>query len=125
MNSKQGLSAATSLVAAGTVLNGDITFRQELVIAGTVNGSVTCSGKDSGVIRILDGGSFTGEITAPTVEIAGKVDATVTGTNSVSIGSTAQVSGVIRFYKLAISPGAVITGELVTMAEDAKPTATD
>ena len=125
MNSKQGLSAATSLVAAGTVLNGDITFRQELVIAGTVNGSVTCSGEDSGVIRILDGGSFTGEITAPTVEIAGKVDATVTGTNSVSIGSTAQVSGVIRFYKLAISPGAVITGELVTMAEDAKPTATD
>ena len=45
MNSKEGLSAATSLVAAGTVLNGDITFRQELVIAGTVNGSVTCSGE--------------------------------------------------------------------------------
>ena len=125
MNSKQDLSAATSLVAAGTVLNGDITFRQELVIAGTINGSVTCSDEDSGVIRILDGGSFTGEITAPTVDIAGKVDANVTGTNSVSIGSTAQVSGVIRFYKLAISPGAVITGELVTMAEDAKPTATD
>ncbi len=125
MNSKQDLSAATSLVAAGTVLNGDITFRQELVIAGTVNGSVTCSGEDSGVIRILDGGSFTGEITAPTVDIAGKVDATVTGTNSVSIVSTAQVSGVIRFYKLAISPGAVITGELVTMVEDAQPTATD
>ena len=125
MNSKQGLSAATSLVAAGTVLNGDITFRQELVIAGTINGSVTCSDEDSGVIRILDGGSFTGEITAPTVDIAGKVDANVTGTNSVSIGSTAQVSGVIRFYKLAISPGAVITGELVTMVEDAKPTATD
>ena len=56
----------TSLVAAGTVPNGDITFRQELAIAGTVNGSVTCSGVDSGVIRILDGGSFTGEINAPT-----------------------------------------------------------
>ena len=42
MNSKQGHSAATSLVAAGTVLSGDITFRQELVIAGTVNGSVIC-----------------------------------------------------------------------------------
>jgi hypothetical protein len=25
---------------------------------------------------------------------------------------------VIRFYKLAVSPGAVITGELVTMAEE-------
>lgn len=106
------------MVAAGTVLSGDITFCKELVIAGTVNGSVMCSGEDSSVVKILEGGSFTGEINAPRVEIAGKVDANVTGTNSVSIGSSAEVSGVIRFYKLAVSPGAVITGELVTMADE-------
>ena len=53
MNSKQGNSAATSLVAAGTVLSGDITFRQELVIAGTVNGSVICDGEDTSVVKIL------------------------------------------------------------------------
>ena len=124
MNSKQGNSAATSLVAVGTVLSGDITFRQELVIAGTVNGSVICDGEDTSVVKILEGGSFTGEINAPRVEIAGKVDANVTGTSSVSIGSSAEVSGVIRFYKLAVSPGAVITGELVTMAEELQlPTA--
>ena len=121
MNSKQGKNAATSLVAAGTVLSGDITFRQELVIAGPVNGSVFCNGEDTSVVKILEGGSFTGEINAPRVEIAGRVDANVTGTNSVSIDSSAEVSGVIRFYKLAVSPGAVITGELVTMAEEPKP----
>ena len=54
----------------------------------------------------------------PRVEIAGRVDANVTGTTSVSIDSSAEVSGVIRFFKLAVSPGAVITGELVTMAEE-------
>jgi cytoskeletal protein CcmA (bactofilin family) len=118
MTSKQNQNAATSLVAAGTVLSGDITFCKELVIAGTVNGSVMCSGEDSSVVKILEGGSFTGEINAPRVEIAGKVDANVTGTNSVSIGSSAEVSGVIRFYKLAVSPGAVITGELVTMTDE-------
>lgn len=125
MNSKQGHNAATSLVAAGTVLSGDITFRQELVIAGTVNGSVICNGEDTSVVKILEGGTFTGEINAPRVEIAGKVDANVTGTSSVSIGSSAEVSGVIRFYKLAVSPGAVITGELVTMAKGPKPTASE
>ena len=118
MTSKQNQNAATSLVAAGTVLSGDITFCKELVIAVTVNGSVMCSGEDSSVVKILEGGSFTREINAPRVEIAGKVDANVTGTNSVSIGSSAEVSGVIRFYKLAVSPGAVITGELVTMADE-------
>ena len=125
MNSKQGHNAATSLVAAGTVLSGDITFCRELVIAGTVNGSVICNGEDTSVVKILEGGTFTGEINAPRVEIAGKVDANVTGTSSVSIGSSAEVSGVIRFYKLAVSPGAVISGELVTMAEDPEPTASE
>ena len=125
MNSKQGHDAATSLVAAGTVLSGDITFCRELVIAGTVNGSVFCDGEDTSVVKILEGGTFTGEINAPRVEIAGKVDANVTGTSSVSIGSSAEVSGVIRFYKLAVSPGAVISGELVTMAEEPEPTASE
>lgn len=125
MNSKQSRNAATSLVAAGTVLSGDITFCEELVIAGTVNGSVICQGNDSSVVKILEGGTFTGEINAPRVEIAGKVDANVTGTSSVSIGSSAEVSGVIRFYKLAVSPGAIITGELVTMAEEPEPLAAE
>ena len=125
MNSKQGYNAATSLVAAGTVLSGDITFRQELVIAGTVNGSVICNGEDTSVVKILEGGTFTGEINAPRVEIAGQVDANVIGTSSVSIGSSAEVSGVIRFYKLAVSSGAVIFGELVTMAEEPEPTASE
>ena len=118
MNLKQSRNAATSLVAAGTVLSGDIIFCQELVIAGTVNGSVMCKERGDSVVKILEGGSFTGEINAPRVEISGRVDANVTGTNSVSIGASAEVSGVIRFYKLAVSPGAVITGELVTMADE-------
>ena len=117
MTSKNSRNAATSLVAAGTFLSGDITFRNELVIAGTVNGSVTNSGEDSGVVKILEGGQFTGEIMAPHIEILGQVEANITGTVSVSIGPSANVSGVIRFMKLAVSPGATISGELITMDE--------
>lgn len=117
MTSKNSRNAATSLVAAGTFLSGDITFCNELVIAGTVNGSVTNSGEDNGVVKILEGGQFTGEIVAPQIEILGQVDANITGTVSVSIGPSANVSGVIRFMKLAVSPGATISGELITMDE--------
>jgi cytoskeletal protein CcmA (bactofilin family) len=119
MTSKNSRDAATSLVAAGTFLSGDITFCNELVIAGTVNGSVTNSGEDSGVVKILEGGRFTGEILAPQIEILGQVEANITGTVSVSIGPSANVSGVIRFMKLAVSPGATISGELITMDEKA------
>jgi cytoskeletal protein CcmA (bactofilin family) len=117
MTSKNSRNAATSLVAAGTFLSGDITFCNEIVIAGTVNGSVTNSGEDNGVVKILEGGQFTGEIMAPQIEILGQVEANITGTVSVSIGPSANVSGVIRFMKLAVSPGATISGELITMDE--------
>jgi cytoskeletal protein CcmA (bactofilin family) len=117
MTSKKNRDAATSLVAAGTFLSGDITFSNELVIAGTVNGSVTSTGNNDSIVKILEGGKFTGEILAPKIEISGQVEANITGTASVSIGPTAKVSGVIRFLKLAVSPGATISGELITMDE--------
>ena len=62
------------------------------------------------------------------MDIAAQLDANVTGMNSVSIGFTAQVShSVIRFTSWQSARSLdVITGEwMVTMAEDAKPTATD
>ena len=71
MTSKKSRDAATSLVAAGTFLSGDITFCNELVIAGTVNGSVTSTGTMTRVVKILEGGKFTGEILAPKIEIFG------------------------------------------------------
>ena len=117
MTSKKSRDAATSLVAAGTFLSGDITFCNELVIAGTVNGSVTSTGDNDSIVKILEGGKFTGEILAPKIEISGQVEANITGTASVYIGPTANVSGVIRFLKLAVSPGATISGELITMDE--------
>ena len=98
-------------------MSGDITFCNELVIAGTVNGSVTSTGDNDSIVKILEGGKFTGEILAPKIEISGQVEANITGTASVSIGPTANVSGVIRFLKLAVSPGATISGELITMDE--------
>ena len=88
-------------------------FNKELVIAGSVNGSINCNGDDNSVVKILEGGQLIGEINAPVVEIFGHVEATVIGTVSISIGPTAKVTGVLRFKQLQVSPGALITGELV------------
>jgi cytoskeletal protein CcmA (bactofilin family) len=119
MTSKKSRDATISLVAAGTFLSGDITFFNELVIAGTVNGSVINAGDNEGIVKILEGGQFKGEIVAPRIEISGQVEANITGTVSVSIRPSANVSGVIRFLKLEVSPGAIISGELITMDEQA------
>ena len=120
MQSKMKPTLATSLVAQGTSLSGDLMFNKELVIAGSVNGSINCNGDDNSVVKILEGGQLIGEINAPVVEIFGHVDATVIGTVSVSIGPTATVTGVLRFKQLQVSPGALITGELVPISNTAE-----
>ncbi len=108
---------ATSLVSEGTSLSGDLKFEKELVVAGSVNGSITCSGDDKGVVKILDGGALIGEINSPMIEIFGKVEATITGTSSIVIGPSANVTGTVRYQKLEVSPGAIINGELVPISE--------
>mgnify|MGYP005699921111 FL=1 len=71
-------------------------------------------------MKILEGGQLIGEINAPIVEISGHVEATVIGTVSVSVGPTAKVTGVLRFNQLQVSPGALITGELVPIGDTAE-----
>lgn len=117
MQSKLKPTIATSLVAQGTSLSGDLEFNKELVIAGSVNGSISCNGDENSVVKILEGGKLVGEIDAPIVEIMGHVEATITGTVSVSVGATAKVTGVLRFNQLQVSPGALITGELVPIGD--------
>ena len=51
------------------------------------------------------------------IEIFGKVEATITGTNNIVIGSSANVTGTVRYHKLEVSPGAIINGELVPINE--------
>ena len=55
MQSKMKPTASTSLIAKGTSLSGDLLFGKELVIAGSLNGTVNCNGDDDSVVKILEG----------------------------------------------------------------------
>ena len=117
MRSKMKPTLSTSLVAHGTSLSGDLVFHKELVIAGSVNGTVNCNGDDDSLVKVVEGGQLVGEINAPIIEIFGHVEATVVGSVSVSVGPTATITGVLRFKQLQVSPGALITGELIPIGE--------
>lgn len=114
MKLKQAPQSSFSLVAAGTSLSGDLVFNEKLIIAGKVNGSITCTGDDSSELEIMDGGQLIGEINAPNIKIDGRVEATINASQLVTIGRSAHVSGVIKFNQLSVSPGAIVSGELIT-----------
>ena len=108
---------AASLVAEGTSLSGDFSFIKEFLVAGTVNGSVSCSGDKNGVVKILDGGILVGEINSPSIEIFGKVEASITSTQNVIIGPNAHFTGIVQYRKLSVCAGAVINGALIPLVD--------
>ena len=115
-------SLAASLVAEGTSLSGDFNFLEEFLVAGSVNGSVIYSGDKAGVVKILDGGILIGEIHSPTIEIFGKVEASITSSKNIMFGPNAHFKGTVHYRNLEVCAGAIINGALVPLVETVKET---
>ena len=108
----------SSFISEGLSISGDIEFSEELVIAGSVNGTIKFKGEGSGLVRVLSSGVVVGEIQSKSLEILGKVEAEVTCTKLVSIKATANVTGTLKYMQLEVQSDAVPNVELIPMPTD-------
>ena len=108
----------SSFISEGLSISGDIEFSDELVIAGSVNGTIKFKGEGSGLVRVLSSGIVVGEIQSKSLEILGKVEAEVTCTKLVSIKATANVTGTLKYMQLEVQSDAVPNVELIPMPTD-------
>ena len=96
-----------NVIAAGTVLTGDITAKSDCRIDGHVKGNVTSKSK----IIIGRSGLVEGNITCNSVEIEGTVKAeTLNVSDLMTLKSSAKLQGNIVVGKIAIEPGAEFSG---------------
>ena len=108
----------SSFISEDLSISGDIEFSDELVIAGSVNGTIKFKGEGSGLVRVLSSGIVVGEIQSKSLEILGKVEAEVTCTKLVSIKATANVTGTLKYMQLEVQSDAVPNVELIPMPTD-------
>ena len=108
----------SSFISEDLSISGDIEFSDELVIAGSVNGTIKFKGEGSGLVRVLSSGVVVGEIQSKSLEILGKVEAEVTCTKLVSIKATANVTGTLKYMQLEVQSDAVPNVELIPMPTD-------
>jgi len=85
---------------------GDLSFSDDLLIDGFVEGSIT----SSGVLTVGESGEIKGTINTGSVIVHGKVFGNITATERVELKSSAHVIGDIRAEKLGIELGAVFSG---------------
>lgn len=102
------LEAVTSQVGAGTLLEGEIRGRGSYLVQGEVIGD----GEIDGALVLAAGGTWKGNVSADYVQVAGKIDGTVTARAKLELASTAVVTGDLSSPVIAIAEGAVYEGRI-------------
>ncbi len=84
-----------------------------LVVEGRVEATM-----DSRVIRIAEKGSFSGKVCIDVAEVHGDFEGELTARKQLVIHATGKVSGVIRYGKILIEEGGIVSGDVQSMSAD-------
>ena len=109
-------SAATTLIASGTEIHGDIRFTGRLHVDGKIEGAITGDGAQA-MLTLSEHATVHGEVIAPNILIDGKVVGDVTAGERLELARNAHVEGNIYYKLLEMAAGAQINGKMVYRAE--------
>ena len=102
-----------SLIGAGTVIHGDISFTGGLRIDGAVRGNVRSAKGNPGTLVISEQARVDGEIRVSHVVINGTVNGPVEANDYLELQAKAKVVGDLTYKTLEMHVGAVIQGKLI------------
>jgi len=101
-------SAVAEVIPPTVVLAGKVSFSGELVVRGTVRGTIATTGNDK--LTVAETGLVVASITARNVEISGIVEAkTINCAHTIRVNRTGKIFGAtIYFHTLELEEGAVL-----------------
>jgi cytoskeletal protein CcmA (bactofilin family) len=100
-------SGLTCVIAKGTIITGKVITTENIRIDGTIKGELRCDKKvvmDAG--GLVEGNIYAGEST-----IKGKVEGTVTVSNTLHLLDSSFIKGDIKAKKLHVEEGARYDGQ--------------
>ena len=106
------LKRIDSLISAGTVVNGDVTFTGGLRIDGHVLGSVVAANGDPCMLVIGEQAKVDGEIRVSHLVVNGTVNGPLVAIDYLELQPKARVLGDVTYKTLEMHVGAVIRGRL-------------
>ncbi len=95
-------------IIAGTTIKGDIQATGDFRIDGTLVGTINVKGK----IVLGPTGRIEGEVQCKNAEVQGSINANIKVDELLSLKASAKLQGEIMTNKIAIEPGARISGNI-------------
>ena len=111
-----------TLIGAGTVIEGTVTYTGGLRIDGNVKGDVRCSAGDGCMVVISEHGKVEGEVHAAHLVVSGAVNGPLHVSELLELQPKARITGDVHYRAVEIHHGAVVEGRLIyTPGSDARP----
>ena len=99
-------SAGTCTIGAKTVIKGEITGDEDVVVDGLVDGQV----KITRDLRVGNGGTVKATVEAQSIIVSGELVGDCIASTRVEIQATGKVTGNIRAPRIVIAEGAMFRG---------------
>ncbi len=106
--------SATTHIAAGSRITGEIVGTTDLIVDGHVDGRLEL---EQGVV-VGPSGFVKGEIEARSVRVAGKVDGNVRGSEVIEILANGSIQGDVTSPRVVIADGAFFKGQIEMNGSD-------
>lgn len=111
-----GRTQRMATIGKSISFKGDLSGNEDLVIEGTVEGTVSLP---SGQLTVGAEGKVRAEVKAKSVVVVGRVTGNLSATDRVEVQSTGIVDGDVRAPRLIVQEGAVINGSVEMSKEGA------
>ncbi len=106
-----------TIIARPTTIDGKLMGSSEILIDGTVKGSVTCRS----LVRIAERGSIEADVHALTVQVAGIVNGDISADERIVLEKSARVKGNLTAPRILIQDGASFKGKVNMRPGEARP----
>lgn len=102
-----------SLIGAGTVVEGNVTFSGGLRIDGEVRGNVSAADGQSGTLVVSEHARIDGEVNVSHLVVNGAINGPVHSDEFLELQPRARVTGDVLYSKIEMHLGAVVQGRLM------------
>ena len=101
--------ADTTLISAGTEIEGDVNFTGVLLVEGKVRGNLN---SEDGHLTLAESGFVQGDIRAPKIVINGSVRGCVYAMEHVELAAKAEITGNVYYNVIEMVKGSQVNGSL-------------
>jgi cytoskeletal protein CcmA (bactofilin family) len=102
-----------SLIGAGTIVEGNVTFSGGLRVDGAIRGTVATADSEAATLVLSEQAKIDGEVRVSHVVINGAVNGPVTANDYLELQAKARVNGDVTYRTLEMHVGAIVQGKLV------------